>query len=188
MHPVARTVTLHPHPGTPCPAVDRIILRLHLEPSGLLRLRYELQGDLAKLRVPEQAASRRADELWRHTCLEFFLADAETGEYHEFNFSPSTEWAVYRFSGYRAGMVAAEPWQPRSIEIGRDPKRLTLDAEANLHGLVPKQASPCLRAAVSAVIEAADGSFSYWALAHPPGKPDFHHPDGFRLRLGPSDP
>jgi hypothetical protein len=39
------------------------------------------------------------------------------------------------------------------------------------------------RAAVSAVIEQHDGAISYWALAHPAGKPDFHHRDGFVLKL-----
>jgi hypothetical protein len=24
---------------------------------------------------------------------------------------------------------------------------------------------------------------SYWSLEHPPGKPDFHHPDGFTMEL-----
>lgn len=37
--------------------------------------------------------------------------------------------------------------------------------------------------AVSAVIEEADGAKSYWALAHPSDKPDFHHPDSFVLEL-----
>ena len=32
---------------------------------------------------------------------------------------------------------------------------------------------------------AACGGISYWALAHPPGKPDFHHADGFALELSP---
>ncbi len=36
---------------------------------------------------------------------------------------------------------------------------------------------------LSAVIEAIDGTFSYWALAHPSDKPDFHHPDSFVLEL-----
>src|SRR3546814_10579152 len=35
--------------------------------------------------------------------------------------------------------------------------------------------------ALSAVIEETDGTKSYWALRHPPGKPDFHHPDCFAL-------
>lgn len=42
-------------------------------------------------------------------------------------------------------------------------------------------------AAISAVIEEADGTKSYWALAHPPGEPDFHHPDCFVLDLPPPD-
>ena len=37
------------------------------------------------------------------------------------------------------------------------------------------------RAGLSAVIQAADGAISYWALAHPPGDADFHHPAGFAL-------
>lgn len=38
-------------------------------------------------------------------------------------------------------------------------------------------------ASLSAVIEEADGTISYWALAHPSDKPDFHHPDSFVLDL-----
>jgi hypothetical protein len=30
-----------------------------------------------------------------------------------------------------------------------------------------------------------DGTKSYWALAHPQGKPDFHHVDSFALTLAP---
>ncbi len=37
--------------------------------------------------------------------------------------------------------------------------------------------------ALSAVIEETDGTKSYWALRHPPGPPDFHHPDCFALTL-----
>ena len=33
------------------------------------------------------------------------------------------------------------------------------------------------------VIEAADGSLSYWALRHPVGQADFHHGDGFAYEL-----
>jgi len=43
--------------------------------------------------------------------------------------------------------------------------------------------APTREFALSAVIEDDDGAFSYWALRHPPGKPDFHHPDAFALML-----
>jgi hypothetical protein len=35
------------------------------------------------------------------------------------------------------------------------------------------------RLGLSALIEETSGRKSYWALAHPPGKPDFHHADCF---------
>ncbi|HET9510952.1 MAG TPA: hypothetical protein VFO80_07330, partial [Sphingomonas sp.] len=37
--------------------------------------------------------------------------------------------------------------------------------------------------ALTAVIEETDGTKSYWSLAHPPGAPDFHHPDCFALKV-----
>jgi hypothetical protein len=40
-----------------------------------------------------------------------------------------------------------------------------------------------LRIALAAVIEDEKGRFSYWGLRHAPGKPDFHHPDGFALEV-----
>jgi len=53
-----------------------------------------------------------------------------------------------------------------------------------VHWAVPVGA----RIGLSAVIEETDGTKSYWALRHPPGKPDFHHPDCFALTLGAPPP
>jgi hypothetical protein len=39
------------------------------------------------------------------------------------------------------------------------------------------------RIGLSAVIEEKNGMKSYWALAHPAGKPDFHHPACFAAEL-----
>jgi hypothetical protein len=36
---------------------------------------------------------------------------------------------------------------------------------------------------LSAALEEKDGTKSYWALAHPPEKPDFHMPDCFIGKL-----
>jgi hypothetical protein len=43
------------------------------------------------------------------------------------------------------------------------------------------------RMGISAVIEEKNGNISYWALAHPKGKPDFHHRDCFTLQIEASD-
>jgi hypothetical protein len=37
---------------------------------------------------------------------------------------------------------------------------------------------------LTAVVEEENGRLSYWALKHPPGKPDFHSPEGFVLEHG----
>jgi hypothetical protein len=36
---------------------------------------------------------------------------------------------------------------------------------------------------LAAVIEDENGGLSYWALRHPPGKPDFHHPNAFAMTI-----
>src|SRR5215469_6591442 len=68
-----------------------------------LRISYRLEGDLGRIRLPAPRAPRIASDLWRHTCFEAFIAVEGQPAYHEFNFSPSGEWAVFAFSGYREG-------------------------------------------------------------------------------------
>jgi hypothetical protein len=107
--------------------------------------------------------------------------------YFEFNFSPSSQWATYRFEGYRRGVTSLHPAPPPRVICRR--RGNELDADIDIHlGAFPELARDALkgreaRLAVSAVIENEQGQISYWALAHPPGKPDFHHRDGFALAL-----
>jgi len=99
--------------------------------------------------------------------------------YREFNFSPSGEWAVYAFPGYRDGSELDVELTP-GIVVRPTGGRLELDAEICRKFLPPGRP---LRLGLSAVVEDADGVLSYWALRHPPGKPDFHHTDAFALPL-----
>jgi hypothetical protein len=96
--------------------------------------------------------------------------------YREFNFSPSGEWASCAFGRYRQAMPAPAMDEP-SVSVRRNADALELDATIPL----PDRAR--LSIAVSAVVESKQGELSYWALKHPPGKPDFHHPDSFALAL-----
>lgn len=170
-------VSLTPHPETPSSAIDRIEVEVERVDEGTLILTYRAFGDLARLRIPEPQPFGRADELWRHTCFEAFVK-GQGESYFELNLSPSSQWAGYRFDSYRTGMTEAplEPWLMQRIE---PPGELELMAEVDLGAL----ASDPWTFALSAVIEDIDGAISYWALAHPPGKPDFHHPDSFVLEL-----
>jgi hypothetical protein len=173
--------TLIQHPDSRCSAVASLAVEIaHPRGGGSLALSYVVAGKIGDLRLPAPVGAKRADELWRHTCFEAFVRNFPGEAYYEFNFSPSTQWAGYRFDGYRSGMrVATEIRTPR-IEIRAAPERYVLRAELGLPGL-PRDGE--WRLGLSAVIEEKNGNKSYWALAHPPGKPDFHHADCFKLNL-----
>jgi hypothetical protein len=152
-----------------------------------LRMTFRLDADLGRLRVPASRPPRIVTDLWRHTCFEVFMMLEGQSAYHELNFSPSGEWAVYAFSGYRAGgPLADETMRPR-IDARSAGNRLELDARVRLNTLSPIHPGAPLRIGLAAVIEADDGRLSYWALRHHGGKPDFHDAGGFALLLGPAD-
>jgi hypothetical protein len=148
-----------------------------------LRCRYTLRGDTARLRLPQVGAGRRADGLWRQSCFEAFVRAAGTAGYYEFNFSPALDWATYRFDDYRAGMSAAALERAPGLQVHRSSDALELTATVHLAGLAPLRDAAALCLALAAVIEDDDGRLGYWALRHPPGNPDFHHPEGFILEL-----
>ncbi|HEY8698318.1 MAG TPA: DOMON-like domain-containing protein [Rhizomicrobium sp.] len=147
---------------------------------------YVVTGDIGAFRLPAIREQGRADGLWRQTCFEAFLRPQAREEYYEFNFAPSLQWAAYGFSGYRSGMRAAEEFGGLRIEIESDASRLELRVALSLSELPDLLPDAPWRLGLSAIIEEATGAMSYWALAHPAGKPDFHHPDCFALELPPA--
>ena len=172
-------VPLIRHPSTPCAAVHRFDVRVRRTQQHILALAYSIAGEVTRLHLPEPLPSRRVDGLWRHTCFEVFLGRPGFPDYHEFNLSPSTEWALYRFGTYREGMSPVTTRQPPDIAPNREAGRFELHARIDLDelGLHREAEGPSL--ALAAVIETVDGTLSYWALAHPSVQPDFHHPEGF---------
>lgn len=172
-------LTLDRHPQTTSQAVRGIEVVVSEAARGSLTLVFALEGDLSGLSIPEPRASRRAGGLWWHTCFEVFVMAGEGPGYREFHFSPSGEWAVYAFRGYREGGELEVELDP-GIVVRRIGDRLELDAKISPDFLPPGRS---LRLGLSAVLEDADGVLSYWALRHPPGKPDFHHTVAFATQL-----
>jgi hypothetical protein len=166
------------HPATPCAAA--ITIEAAGERSrGQLKLSYVVSGDIAALYLPPAGRPTRADELWRRTCFEAFVRPGADEAYFEFNVAPTCWWAAYRFDRYRDGMAAAADIAPALIQAHTHGDRFELQVTLDL----PGWADEPWGLGLAAVIEDLTGGKSYWALAHPPGKPDFHHPDGFAARL-----
>jgi hypothetical protein len=171
------------HPDSRSSAVRQIEVEVARPRSGGLMLRYVVSDTINELALPAVTAAARADELWRHTCFEAFLRAVPGQAYYEFNFAPSTQWAAYRFEGYRSGMRVADEIAAPRIEVEKAAEQFTLQAALQWDKSSELGRAATWRLGLSAVLEQADGGKSYWALAHPPGKPDFHHANCFALEL-----
>lgn len=170
---------LLPHPSAPPAGVTGVSLRAARSGNGI-DLLYRVAG--GPLLLPALASRERADLLWQTTCFELFVRQGGGPGYREVNLSPSTRWASYAFDGHRAGMRDA-PLFVHVIEGRQAAEGYELHANVHLEDLDP---DAVWRVAISAVIEERDGTRSLWALAHPPGEPDFHHEACFAADLPPA--
>jgi hypothetical protein len=174
------------HPDSRCLAATRIdveVARPH--PSNLL-LHYFVTGKINDLRMPRRTASARTDELWQHTCFEAFVRAPPGTAYYEFNFAPSMQWAAYRFGAYRDKMCEASVVSEPRVVVRSSGELYELQASLALARISGLPSDAIWRLGLSAVIEETSGLKSFWALAHPPGKADFHHADCFAYELPPA--
>jgi len=161
------------HPDTPCPSAHVLQVEIESNTENAIQLSYRLTGDIAKILIPEPMPANATDGLWQHTCFELFLAQTDTPAYHEFNFSPSGEWAAYAFQDYRKRM----PWtigQPPVVTSKKTRSELILTSRIDAAELLSDGNAHSLQLGVSAVVESLTGELSYWALHHPGERPDFH--------------
>lgn len=173
-------VELKPHPATP-PRADLTVRVEYARDGAVLTLRYAIWGhaDLAEVPFREDV---RTDELWKSTCFEAFVAGAMPERYHELNLDLNGAWAAYSFDGYRGAMRDTDVTPVTGFPAKGDGWRcmgLMVDYStlSDLAGPEPWQVG------LTAVIEEADGTKSYWALHHPRDEPDFHHAGGRILEL-----
>lgn len=171
---------LVPHPDFPPPAGVSLSTCWAMNEADGLTIEYHVTDPDSSVRWPAPAAGR-TNNLWQHSCFEAFIGSTTGSAYAEFNLAPSGAWAAYMFDDYRDGMRDLDlPAAPVMTQI--EPGRFC--ATIDVTGLNAVIGPAPWRLAVTAVIEAKDGAKSYWSLAHPPGKPDFHHADCFAAVLG----
>lgn len=119
----------------------------------------------------------RADELWKTTCFECFVARPGEKAYMEWNFSPSGNWQAYDFQDYRMGRAEARVENPVLSAI--QGRRFEVDFE-----LPTKFQSSAIELSLTTVIlEKGDEQPFYWALQHDAEKPDFHTRSSFSFLL-----
>jgi hypothetical protein len=166
------------HTNTVSTSKHSVAVNVELQPQGALCLSFQLTGDLSQIDIPAPLPASAADGLWEHTCFEVFVAVEGSTNYHEFNFSPSSQWAAYAFSDYRirsAWRISQAP----IIRFVQTNESLLLEAVIPAADLPWNMTGKPFLLGLTAVIKANDGSRSYWALHHPETHPDFHHRAGF---------
>ncbi len=148
------------------------------------KFEFVVVGAVEKLLIPTPAMPDRTYGLWQHSCFEAFIG-LKTGGYVELNFSPSGQWAAYRFESYRSGMADAIDLLSPDISWQSDRhNRLLLSALVDFSSVKDLMTWTF---GLSVVLEEKSDTKSYWALAHPHGGPDFHHKDCFALQLTPPE-
>ena len=175
------------HTRTASSVIESVTVNFEVIPEGGLLVQYQIYGQLALLRIPDPQPAISCNGLSEHTCFEVFVAVEGDSGYHEFNFSPSGQWAAYAFSDYRSPDEWTFNQKPYS-RVTRTEKHLFLEATIPDVDLPPNVAGNPLHLGLSAVLEATNGSRSYWALHHPSDRPDFHHRAGFACILNTGNP
>ena len=176
-------LALRLHPDSRCLAATHIEVEVARTRPANLVIHYFVTGKISDLLLPSVTAPTRSDELWRHTCFEAFINSSPSNAYHEFNFAPSMQWAAYRFSDYRSGMSVASEMSTPHTEVRSSDTCYEVQVALELDRLLRLSNDATWRLGFSAVIEETSGHKSYWALAHPPGNPDFHHSVCFACEL-----
>ena len=173
------------YPSAPCGYVRAVSVRADWVSDCLLALHYRVEGEVGELQLPPRCPSAHTDRLWQHTCFEAFVKLGDRRAYLELNFSPSSEWAIYSFDDYRRGRKPRVPeYPPEIMSERRSEDLLEVDVTVHLDGLFAEHArTDRLHLGLTAVLEDRRGQLSYWALAHPSARPDFHHADSFALSL-----
>ena len=173
-----QTHQLVPHPDYPPLAVSQVEARVIGADANWLRVRWRIEGT-QQLVVPAFAGKGRTDQLWQTTCFELYLKPLGGEAYCELNLSPSERWNAYDFDGYRAGMRERPfPHEPECT-IRQGSTFAIFDAAIPIAGLPHTDCAMGL----CAILEEQGGTVSYWALAHPEGKPDFHAAACFAVAL-----
>ena len=194
----SRSFSLVPHAQSDGGKTYQIGAKLCALSPYELGLYFRVEGMIEKLSLPSKVKGVRTDDLWQATCFElFFCFDAAEGKqttpkaapYWEVNIAPSSAWASYEFSGYRAGMTNCDDLRVIDVRTSSSKDKLELSARLSLGdrfaGLFARgeagegALARNTQIGLSAILKSMRDEKSYWAIAHPAGAPDFHHVDSY---------
>jgi len=158
----------------------------HFEKNVKIRaadsLQFMITGHVDLIRIPPPSKSpSKIEGLYNTTCFEVF-AMSPTGQYIEWNFSPSLDWCVFSFEKYRkktTDLAGIETFS--KLRFSKSSEEIVLSVELEIDLVKRLLNTDKLKVSCTAVIEFTTGKIEYYAFSHPSDKPDFHDPKGFLI-------
>lgn len=153
----------------------RVTTTVHLNQKSIA-LSFLIKGELEGYSFPPEAKQRRANELWKATCFELFLANSKHEAYYELNFSSSFSWNFYRLSAYRAELEEMALLSSPKIEIMRKEDEVQVFFELALEAGFLAQFDLYN---VAVVLLKKENERGFWSLKEMREAPDFHCRENF---------
>ena len=141
-----------------------------------ISLHFKISGALTNYQFPKKEKLKRANELWKATCFELFLANSKTQSYYEINISPTLHWNIYYLDTYRAEpkevIVSSEPL----IKIREDKQSYEIDFELKCEALDLEEFDQYNLAVILLNVE---NERKFWVVNPVGESPDFHNRGSF---------
>jgi hypothetical protein len=153
-----------------------VVVSWRIDSAEVLALRYEISDAHGLVAWPARATTPgRREELWRNTCCELFLVDSESQRYIEWNASPTGDWMVQGFRSYRERSdLPVIDLAPQAISTGVKPGLMILEYAVPLRAVRDTLGHDSWQWRPNCVLLLNSGEMTYWAIAHPADKADFH--------------
>lgn len=141
-----------------------------------LKLDYEIIGNLSQYNFPKPTKQQRANELWRDTCFELFIANTSQESYHEMNISPSIQWNCYHFNAYKEDMKESTLILAPTIKTTQNDQSYKLSVETTIQ---EEFFHEILEINLAVILLDTDNTRHFYTLKKRDGVPDFHDREGF---------
>ena len=152
-----------------------IVSRLTFD-SNNISLHFKISGAVKKYQIPLKENLKRANNLWKATCFELFLANSKTQSYYEINISPTLHWNIYRLETYRAEPKELISSSKPIIEIKEDEKSYEIDFELECKELDLVEFD---QYNLAVILLNKQNEREFWAVNPVGERPDFHDRGGF---------
>jgi len=144
-----------------------------------LQLTFTLEGDLNAYLLPKEEKILRANELWKATCFELFLADTESKEYYELNISSSLAWNFYFLKEYRVKPEEVKNLLIPKIKSFRNKDKYEIIFELESAEIDFEKFELFNLATILLTVKKER---TFWSFIPQSGVPDFHNRRGFLKR------